>query len=992
MTRITSFALLLFLLGAPTQAREDLAVCGTYPERSREELFLHRQSVRARQAAGIESVRRTTPAAARDIGHLAILEDLDGVVARRNDFNLDRRSLVFTPAAAGATRYRFQTGSSNYDSQAAASGGPLSGLDDDDSREMALPFAFPFFGKSYTRVFVNSDGNLTFGAGDKATSERSLGRLTAGPPRIAGLFRDLDPSLVANSVRVLAEATRFVVSWIDVPEYQPVGFGITQTFQILLTPDGRMEFHFERVTTRTAVVGIAPGGVLGATSVVSFSQGSGQEFTAAIAERFTSVEEIDIVLAAQKFYETHDDAYDYLAIFNTMGISAAPGAVAFEVTVRNDRTGYGDSIVDIGREFGSARRLQAVLNLGPINQYPVDPNAVVPSRSLSRDTPLTILGHEAGHLFLAFASVRDPVDPLARPMLGRQTAHWNFAFNSEASLLEGNRIRDDGPQASPRFTTVATVEGYAPLDQYLMGLRAPEEVPLTFLVENPTTAAGSRQPQTGVSFNGRRRDVSIEELMAAEGRRTPDHTVAQRRFRLAFILVTAAGVDLPSDPISQVEAYRQAFESFFSRVTDQRAIADTALRRSLRLSTFPAAGVVAGSAMTATVSVARAPEAPLTVLLRAAGGAITVPSSVTIPAGATQAGFEVRGARVGVDELIAEPADTRYDQAQTRVQVLASVNGLRLAVFSGDRQPATPGVPLLQPVVLRVADANNLPYPGLRVNATVTAPGALERSDATADEDGLVRFVWTPAAAPLNELRATVEGSNPPVTAAVSAVGRPFLAPGGVVNAASYAPGLALGAMQTLFGANLAAGAQPVVSFPLSDRVADTRVLVNGQPAQLFYVSDRQINFVMPLSAPGSVDIVVSNPAGASTPARLTVEQTLPGIFFDPETNAAAVLVAGAGQTTLDRPAAAGDVLEIYCTGLGPLGPSSLPGLQETVGRSRVTIAGLDAEVLFSGATSALPGLYQVNARVPPGLAAGSQPLAVLIDGKSSNVVNVRLR
>ena len=41
---------------------------------------------------------------------------------------------------------------------------------------------------------MNSDGNLTFGAAEFASSERSLGRLTAGPPRIAPLFDDLDPS------------------------------------------------------------------------------------------------------------------------------------------------------------------------------------------------------------------------------------------------------------------------------------------------------------------------------------------------------------------------------------------------------------------------------------------------------------------------------------------------------------------------------------------------------------------------------------------------------------------------------------------------------------------------------------------------------------------------------------------------------------------------------------------------------------------------------
>ena len=58
-------------------------------------------------------------------------------------------------------------------------------------------------------------------------------------------------------------------------------------------------------------------------------------------------------------------------------------------------------------------------------------------------------------------------------MLGYQSAHWDFKFNSDASLMEGNRIQDNGAGASPRFLTTGAVEGYSALDQYLMGLRAP---------------------------------------------------------------------------------------------------------------------------------------------------------------------------------------------------------------------------------------------------------------------------------------------------------------------------------------------------------------------------------------------------------------------------------------------------------------------------------------------------------------------------------------
>jgi hypothetical protein len=38
-------------------------------------------------------------------------------------------------------------------------------LSDDDTREIALPFAFPYFGQQYSQAFVNSDGNLTFTEG-----------------------------------------------------------------------------------------------------------------------------------------------------------------------------------------------------------------------------------------------------------------------------------------------------------------------------------------------------------------------------------------------------------------------------------------------------------------------------------------------------------------------------------------------------------------------------------------------------------------------------------------------------------------------------------------------------------------------------------------------------------------------------------------------------------------------------------------------------------
>src|SRR5205085_8883578 len=110
------------------------------------------------------------------------------------------------------------------------------------------PFAFPFFGATYRQLFVNSDGNLTFNAADTASAARSLGRMTSGPPRISPLFDDLDPSRTAGGVRVLAQAARVVISWIGVPEWQATGIGPSQTFQVRLYADGRIEFSYSGVT------------------------------------------------------------------------------------------------------------------------------------------------------------------------------------------------------------------------------------------------------------------------------------------------------------------------------------------------------------------------------------------------------------------------------------------------------------------------------------------------------------------------------------------------------------------------------------------------------------------------------------------------------------------------------------------------------------------------------------------------------------------------
>jgi uncharacterized protein (TIGR03437 family) len=999
MHRFGPLAALAAVLCTPAFPRQDPVICGTHPEKWKEELFLHRQSARTRAASLLKSgrLRVQAPSAARDIGHIAVLEDRDGVVARRNDFNLDLRTVAFAPAAAGAARYRFEVREGGYDEAAAAAGTLLAGLRDDDSERVALPFAFPFFGATHRELYVNSDGNLTFTAADDSSSERSLGRLVAGAPRIAPLFSDLDPSTSLQGVRVLAEAGRIVVSWVRVPEYEDFGGGEMQTFQARLYPDGRIEFAYAGIESKGAVVGISPGGGQGSSSVVSFLSGSTSEYSSTVAERFSGGEpELDTATAAKKFYETHEDAYDYLVFFNNMDIKAGTTAVSWEMTVRNNQTGYGERTVDIGREYGSAARLQAIINMGQLTQFPKEANGPVWARQPTLDTPLTVIAHEAGHRFLAFASVRDAKDPHARPMLGFQGAHWNFAFNSEASLLEGNRIQDNGPEASPRFLTTGNVERFSALDQYLMGLRAPEEVEpeqAMFLATGVPLSFARRFPQTGVSFDGQRRDIPLRELIEAEGRRTPDHTVAQRHFRLAFILIVREGTEPSADQLAQLEAFRTGFEAFFHEATSNRAWADTTLGRSLSLSTYPAAGVIQGpqpATATASVRVATAPEAPLAVRLEARAGVASVPPEVTIAAGARSATFEITPLRAGVEEIAAIPEDARYLRAYSRVQVSPSAT-LRLEVISGGNQPAAPGAVLTEPVVVRVTDQNRLPYPGARVEAAASGGGAVNPAFTLTDESGHASFQWTPGGAAVNQLRLSLEGGGETGVATVQA-GSGVVSAWAAVNAASAAAGLSPGSLATVRGSNLAGGLRQEAAFPWPETIGGVRVLLGGRPAPLLFVSDDQVNFYVPADVvDGTVELTVSNPRGTSAALRVPVAPVVPGVFFDGTSGFGAVVVSGTWESTLTRPARRGDYLEIYGTGFGPLRSAGTAGLQQTVLAPRVSIGGVQAEVLYSGLTPGLLGLYQVNVRVAESVPPGTQLLSVTVGGMRSNEVKVRI-
>jgi hypothetical protein len=833
--------------------------CGTHSSKADEELFLHRQ---AERRTGQSRIKRLAAArnSNRDYGNIAVLDASEGLVARRNPFNLDLKTISFVPSDAKAARYKLE--SSGYTFIRDAGGTPLASIGDDDTVEVALPFAVPFFGQIYTSIWINSNGNLTFGAGDGNTTSQTFGRLVGGSPRIAGLFEDLDPTAArSGAIRVLSQSSRFVITFDRIPEYSDFNFGQEQTFQYRIYSSGRIEIAYSGITALDAVVGISPGGLRGTPALVTLSLTNDGEFTGAVGEVFAGAASIDIPSAAQKFYATHEDSYDYLVFFNALGIQAATNAVAWESTVRNRRSGYGDSIRSDGGEYGSRARLQAVMNMGPIEQYPVNPGAPVPLRGPTGDTPLTILGHEAGHLFLAFASVEDPNTPGSTPMLGRAGVHWAFTFNSDASFMEGNRIRDNGAGSSPRFTTTKAVESYSSLDRYLMGFVPEGDVQPTYYVANASVSP-TRAPQPDVGFDGVRREVTVQDVITAVGRRTPDSTVAQRRFRFGFVLMVPTGADPTPQQVAQVEAYRAAFDAFWGSATGNNALADSSLKRALHLSTWPAAGVLVNRTASATITVESAVKTPLTIFLDRQSGLVEAPAAVTINPGESKVSFTVRGLRAGVEDLTARAADSAFEGVSSRIQVQPSAEALKLTLAAGSN-------------TFRVTDQNALPYGGVTIIAG--------NQSVVTNENGEATFAFEPGTT------ATVAIEGAPSSAIVISVpGLPVIAAG--TNAASYLPGITSNSFATIFGANLGAA---------------TQVLVNGEYAPIAFVSASQINFRVPAVAGPVATLTVVSGYLKSAEFRVPIRPVSPGIF--------AIVRRGTA-------------LEIYATGLNGASPQVTVG------------------------------------------------------------------
>jgi len=243
-------------------------------------------------------------------------------------------------------------------------------------------------------------------------------------------------------------------------------------------------------------------------------------------------------------------------------------------------------------------------------------------------------------------------------------------------------------------------------------------------------------------------------------------------------------------------------------------------------------------------------------------------------------------------------------------------------------------------------------------------------------------------------------------TAAVVSDLKPRILPDCVVNAASFVGGgVAPGEIVTIFGAAMGPSGTVPLSLAADGRLdtvlAGARILFNGAPAPLLYVSDTQSSAIVPYALAGqsSVDVQVEYQGVPSDVVTVPVLPSRPGIFSldDSGQGLLAIVNEDGSVNSPSNPAARGSIVSIYATGGGEQDPAVADGqiLSDVLPRTSLPIfltfdsgdevSGTSAlgEVLYAGGSpGSVAGLLQLNVRVPPDALAGNAVAFSLIIGR----------
>lgn len=287
----------------------------------------------------------------------------------------------------------------------------------------------------------------------------------------------------------------------------------------------------------------------------------------------------DLATVSRRFFERFEDEYDTLAIVSQTAYLIPP--LGFRLVVRNALGGVGLPLFDVSADYGSRGVLQGV------EAYP-------PGEWATQRATL----HQQGHQWSEYS---DAWGGLSIDRVGDAPDHHVPLLTPgevlSGAVLEATRrvaAGGDGVFVIERSTPAVT---YHPLTLYRMGLLPADELPdlRVFSDQSQFGSEARSVPPVGTPLSGTTQPFFIQDLIAADGRRTGP---AVDRIRRALVYVTRSGL-ASSEEMNVVNFYAarvaathgvsswDGYPSFFEATGEQA---------TLRSEVIPKPGVGVGPA------------------------------------------------------------------------------------------------------------------------------------------------------------------------------------------------------------------------------------------------------------------------------------------------------------------------------------------------------------------------------------------------------------
>jgi hypothetical protein len=559
--------------------------CGTY-KGNQNEIRWHHQRYQAQKRQFAAGMASPAPATSEVYDDVWIVED-DGTVliTGNNQFQNSGTSIRFAPNGSG---YDVTSGSVNF---VAPFGTDLLIEGDDADEIRALQFGFDFYGTTWNEIHIGSNGSVALGGVTNPSGFYDSNDFFGTTPTIAPYSMDLDPTAAfSGGVVFLSTPDSAVVTWSDIAEW---GQSARNTFQLVLRSDGSFEFKYLSILSKfqqtgaPIVVGASPGGEAPILDRIDYSAAlpvSGAPGHGFYEDYFVITDPVVSESGlGHKFYENFPDdffQYVYFSLFNqTMG------GFANEFNIENSVSGIGLPIFDNSASYGSGGALESRCNMNNLGVWFTDPTQRFTGGA--QQNFLTIMGQESVHRWGAFVKFEDGGGQESNLILGRSDAHWSFYLDVDHSILEGG----DWDLVSTDFYRCNTWVDYcSDLDEYLMGLRDAEEVkPMFYVSSSSNNIEGNRDnppPVPNNTASGTPVPVTIDDIIANEGLRTPTPATEVKDLRQAFILITLNGQIVSQANKDKIAGFRRAWEDYFEYSCDGRMSVNTSVTQ-----TYPVAGI-----------------------------------------------------------------------------------------------------------------------------------------------------------------------------------------------------------------------------------------------------------------------------------------------------------------------------------------------------------------------------------------------------------------